>query len=124
MVNARGEHRVGTEILKELRSADRVDLLCSFLKWSGSRLIREGLEEVAQRGRVRVLTTCYTGTDLPLSLPGTSDLCVSSGREAHGHHLASQTYDTCRVPPGLVHSLLKVAPLNSGLSASCEMEFC
>ncbi len=61
LVNARGEHRVGAEILKELRSADRVDLLCSFLKWSGFRLVREGLEEVARRGRVRVLTTCYMG---------------------------------------------------------------
>ncbi len=61
LVNARGEHRVGAEIQKELASADRVDLLCSFLKWSGFRLIRESLEAAARRGRLRVLTTCYLG---------------------------------------------------------------
>lgn len=61
LVNARGEHRVGAELLKELHSADRVDLVCSFLKWSGFRLIRDGLEALARRGRLRVLTTCYLG---------------------------------------------------------------
>ncbi len=62
LVNARGEHRIGSEILKELQSADRVDLLCSFLKWSGYVLVRDALEAlVARGGRLRVLTTCYLG---------------------------------------------------------------
>lgn len=62
LVNARGEHRIGAEIFKELQTADRVDLLCSFLKWSGYRLLREPLRELVQRGcRLRVITTCYLG---------------------------------------------------------------
>ncbi|MFN8613898.1 MAG: DEAD/DEAH box helicase family protein [Vulcanimicrobiota bacterium] len=45
-----------------MHSADRVDLLCSFLKWSGYRQLRRPLQELVQRGgQVRVLTTCYLG---------------------------------------------------------------
>ncbi len=75
LVNARGEHRVGAEIQRELASADRVDLLCSFLKWSGFRLIRESLEVLAQRGRLRVLTTCYLGATDVKVLDALAKLC-------------------------------------------------
>lgn len=62
LVNARDEARVGSELFKELQSADRVDLLCSFLKWSGYRQLRDPLQAVVQRGgQIRVLTTCYLG---------------------------------------------------------------
>ncbi len=62
LVNARGEHRIGSELVKELETADRVDLVCSFLKWSGLRLLLEPLTRFQQRGgRLRVLTTCYLG---------------------------------------------------------------
>ena len=62
LVNARDEVRIGAELIKELQSADRVDLLCSFLKWSDYRQLRRPLQELVQRGgQVRVLTTCYLG---------------------------------------------------------------
>ena len=63
LVNARHEHRVGSEIERELASADRVDLICSFLKWSGYRLLEPAIARLLQsRGKeLRVLTTCYTG---------------------------------------------------------------
>ncbi len=62
LVNARGEHRIGAELIKELQSADRVDLLCSFLKWTGFRMLSDALAAFAQRGgQLRVLTTCYLG---------------------------------------------------------------
>ena len=62
LVNARDEARIGSELFKELQSADRVDLLCSFLKWSGYRQLREPLKAVVDRGgQIRVLTTCYLG---------------------------------------------------------------
>lgn len=62
LVNARGEHRIGTELIKELKSADQVDLLCSFLKWSGFNVLQDALRQFAARGgRLRVITTCYLG---------------------------------------------------------------
>ncbi len=62
LVNARGELGLGKVLQTELASADSVDLLCSFLKWSGFRLLREDLQAVRERGgRLRVLTTAYCG---------------------------------------------------------------
>ena len=34
LVNARDQPRIGTEVARELDSADRVDLLCAFIKWT------------------------------------------------------------------------------------------
>jgi superfamily II DNA or RNA helicase len=60
LVNARDEHRIGSELIRELASADRVDLLCSFLKWSGLRVLLDALSAFVRRGGLlRVLTTCY-----------------------------------------------------------------
>lgn len=63
IVNARHDLRLGSEILLELASADRVDLLCSFLKWSGFRLVEDALKAFLRRrpGGLRVLTTAYMG---------------------------------------------------------------
>ena len=50
------------ELGKEMRSADSVDVLISFIKWSGVRLLMPALEEIAgRRGRVRIITTSYMG---------------------------------------------------------------
>ncbi len=62
LVNGPHDIRIGTELGLELASADRVDVLCSFLKWSGLRVIEEQLKEFcARRGgsALRVLTTAY-----------------------------------------------------------------
>ncbi len=62
LVNGRGEASVGKVLAEEIPSADHVDLLCSFLKWSGFLLIRDSLAELRARGgRLRVLTTAYCG---------------------------------------------------------------
>src|SRR5437016_5469686 len=50
------------ELLQEMPSADGVDILVSFIKWSGLRLLMPGLEELSGRSvPVRVITTSYMG---------------------------------------------------------------
>lgn len=63
LLGDRGERSAADVISQELPSADRVDLICSFLKWSGYRLLREAIRaHVRERGRsLRVLTTTYVG---------------------------------------------------------------
>jgi len=62
LVNARGEPVLAHEIAAELTSADRVDLLCAFIKWQGLRLVLEPLATLIARGvAVRVITTTYVG---------------------------------------------------------------
>lgn len=61
LVNGRHDLSIGPEVKRELASADRVDLLCSFLKWSGFRLVADDLRDLLRRrpGGLRVLTTAY-----------------------------------------------------------------
>ena len=56
------EHELRTEML----TADRVDILVSFVKFAGLRLLRPAFENLVERGiAVRIITTSYMGASDP-----------------------------------------------------------
>lgn len=61
------EPQLGHELLEEMRSADGVDILVSFIKWSGLRLLMPAFEDLRDRHvTVRLITTSYMGaSDAP-----------------------------------------------------------
>ena len=89
LVNASGEPSVGQALIHEIPSAQRINLLCAFIKWSGLRLLQPALSAFLQsqpRRQLRVLTTVYLGATDRRAL----DLLVAHGAEVR------VSYDTRR----------------------------
>ena len=63
LINGPRDLAIGHEIRSELASATAVDVIVSFVKWTGVRVIRPELEDFARRhpGKLRLLTTTYMG---------------------------------------------------------------
>ncbi|MBC7543567.1 MAG: DEAD/DEAH box helicase family protein, partial [Candidatus Sericytochromatia bacterium] len=66
LVNGARDLRIGAEVAQEIPSADSVDLLCSFILWTGFVQLRSILQQHCNQGkRLRIITTTYMGvTDL------------------------------------------------------------
>jgi HKD family nuclease len=62
ITNAPDDPSLGAELRAELATADRVDLLCAFVKWYGIRVLEDSLRAAKERGvPIRVITTTYIG---------------------------------------------------------------
>ena len=67
------------QLAKEVATADRVDILCSFIKWSGLRLLVDDLRELASTPteappRLRVIATSYMGATDPKAIDALREL--------------------------------------------------
>ncbi|GHH12917.1 DUF3427 domain-containing protein [Streptomyces rubradiris] len=62
MTNAPEDPSLGAELRAELATADRIDLLCAFVKWYGIRVLEDALRAAKDRNvEIRVITTTYMG---------------------------------------------------------------
>ena len=63
MTNAPGEPRIGAQILSEIESADRIDVVMAFIRFAGIAPLRASLRKHCEDGKeIRILTTTYTGS--------------------------------------------------------------
>ena len=63
LTNAPGEPAVGHELRAEVPSADGIDVVMAFIRWSGIRPLLDVLRRHCQAGKpLRVLTTTYTNS--------------------------------------------------------------
>lgn len=78
LTNANGEPRIGSQIISEIPSAERIDLVMAFIRKSGIKPMMDALRVHCESGRsLRVLTTTYTGSTEAAAL----DLLASIGAE-------------------------------------------
>lgn len=62
IINAAGEYSLNEHLRSEMDSADSIDLLCAFIKFSGIKVLEDQLAKAKRRGvPIRVLTTTYLG---------------------------------------------------------------
>lgn len=63
LTNAPGEPSLAHALRTELATADRVDGVIAFVRWTGLRYLCQAIEDLRSRScRIRLLTTTFTGT--------------------------------------------------------------
>ncbi|WP_162684404.1 DUF3427 domain-containing protein [Streptomyces populi] len=62
ITNSRDDLSLGAELRAELATADRIDLICAFVKWYGIRVLEDAFLSAKRRNiPIRVITTTYIG---------------------------------------------------------------
>ncbi|MGW4347115.1 DUF3427 domain-containing protein [Streptomyces sp. NPDC004690] len=62
LTNSPEDLNLGAELRAELATADRIDLICAFVKWYGLRVLEDALRAAKERDvPIRVITTTYMG---------------------------------------------------------------
>lgn len=118
-----GEPKLGEELKREFATADQVDMLVSFLKWSGVRILERALWDFGKRGgELRIITTSYmSATDLKAveelyKIPG-AKIKVSYDTKHTRHHAKAYVFHrkTGFSTAYIGSSNLSKAALNEGL---------
>jgi len=77
LTNAPDEPSLGKDIETEIDSADRIDIVLAFIRWTGIRTLLPALQKHIDSGKqVRVLTTIYTGSTEAKALDKLQELGV------------------------------------------------
>ncbi len=79
LTGTRLDPSLASQLRKEIATADRVDILCSFIRWSGLRILLDDLRQLTEREggdvpRLRVITTSYMGATDPEAIDALSKL--------------------------------------------------
>ena len=79
LTGTRLDPSLASQLSKEFAAADRVDILCSFIKWSGIRLLMDALRELTATPhpdgpRLRVISTSYMGATDARAIEALRDL--------------------------------------------------
>lgn len=79
LTGTRLDPNLGGQLRKEIVSSDRVDILCSFIRWSGIRILLDELTRLTKQNkesgiRLRVITTSYMGATDPKAIEAIAKL--------------------------------------------------
>ncbi|HEY4368681.1 MAG TPA: DUF3427 domain-containing protein [Steroidobacteraceae bacterium] len=75
LTNAPGEPRIGSQLHAEIVSADGIDIVMAFVRFSGIRPMLDALVRHCRNGRpLRILTTTYTGSTEARALDALAEL--------------------------------------------------
>ena len=105
LTGTRLDPSLGSQLRKEIATADRIDILCSFIKWSGLRVLIDELRQLAarpaeDRPRIRVITTSYMGATDPRAVEALSCAAEHRSPSQLRYEADSPACEGVHFPPG------------------------